>query len=156
MILHRRAGDRSFTSGNRLALQVAVATLARLAVNIGHRMVYPFRPAIARGLNISLPTAGVPMTARAAVGLAAPFFGPASDRCGRRRMMVAGLAIFVVVFRRHPVVALGFVLLGLSKAIFDPSLHAYPADRAPHRRRGRAVAFTELAGGAQSWWACRH
>lgn len=139
--------------GDRLALQVAVATLARLTINIGHRMVYPFLPAIARGLNISLQTAGVLMTARAAVGLVAPFFGPASDRWGRRRLMVAGLAIFVggaafvVVFPRYPAVALGFVLLGLSKVIFDPSLHAYLADRVPYRRRGRAIAFTELSWG---------
>jgi predicted MFS family arabinose efflux permease len=117
----------SAKSGNRLALQVAVATLARLTINIGHRMVYPFLPAIARGLNISLQTAGVLMTARAAVGLVA--------------------AAFVVVLPRYPVVAVGFVLLGLSKVIFDPSLHAYLADRVPYRRRGRAIAFTELAWG---------
>ncbi len=139
--------------GDRLALQLAAATLARLTINIGHRMLYPFLPAIARGLNISLQTAGVLMTARAAVGLVAPFFGPASDRWGRRRMMVAGLATFlggaafVVVFPRYPVVAFGFVLLGLSKVIFDPSLHAYLADRVPYHRRGRAIAFSELSWG---------
>ena len=73
----------------RLAVQVTAATLVRLVANIGHRMVYPFLPAIARGLGVSISSAGLLVTARSAVGLASPLFGPLSDRFGRRTMMAS-------------------------------------------------------------------
>lgn len=138
---------------NRLKAQVAAATAARLVLNVGHRMVYPFLPAIARGLNISMHTASLLVSARSAVGLLGPLAGPYSDAVGRRRMMAAGLlalacgAALTAVLAHYPVVLVGFVLLGLAKVVFDPSILAYLGDRVPYRRRGRVVAITELAWG---------
>ncbi|MDH7487800.1 MAG: MFS transporter, partial [Anaerolineae bacterium] len=135
----------------RLAAQVMVATLVRWVINVGHRMAYPFLPAIARGLGVSLASAGLLMTARSAVGLASPLFGPLSDRFGRRRMMAAGLlllsggSILIALIPRYPAAVVGFLLLGLAKIVFDPSLQAYLGDRVPYHRRGLVIAVTELS-----------
>ena len=135
----------------RLAVQVTAATLVRLVNNIGHRMVYPFLPAIARGLGVSISSAGLLVTARSAVGLASPLFGPLSDRFGRRRMMASGLlalvggAAVIALVPRYLAAFVGFLLLGLAKVVFDPSLQAFLGDRVPYHRRGFFVAITELS-----------
>jgi predicted MFS family arabinose efflux permease len=134
-----------------LVKQVAAITAIRLVVSAGHRMAYPFLPAIARGLGVSIPAASLMMTARSAVGLASPLFGPLSDRVGRRRTMAGALlsmvggATLVALVPRYPVAFVGFLLMGLAKVIFDPSLQAYLGDRVPYRRRGLYIAFTELS-----------
>jgi MFS family permease len=45
---------------------------------------------------VDLSTAGLLVTGRATGGLVSPFFGPLSDRYGRKRMIVIGLLIFAV------------------------------------------------------------
>jgi DHA1 family inner membrane transport protein len=139
------------TSDRGLSGQVALATLARLVLNIAHRMVYPFLPAIARGLGVSMSSASTLVTVRSATGLASPLFGPLSDRLGRRRMMALGLlcltcgAVAVALVPAYAAVMVGFVFLGLSKTIFDPSLQAWVGDSVPYERRGTVMAITELA-----------
>jgi len=126
-------------------------TLIRWVVNVMYRMVYPFLPAIARGLGVSVSSAGLLVTARSAVGLASPLFGPLSDRWGRRRMMAAGLlalawgGVIIALVPSFPAAFVGFLLLGLAKVIFDPNLQAYLGDRVPYHRRGLVIAVTELA-----------
>ena len=41
--------------------------------------------------------------------------------------------------------AIALVLFGLSKVIYDPTIHAYVGDTVPYSRRGRAVGFVELS-----------
>lgn len=145
------------TAARTLNAQVGVATTARLVINIGHRIAYPFLPAIARGLGVPLQSAGILITLLLATGLLSPLLGPLSDRLGRRRLVVAGMVIvaagatLIGTARAGalPVVAAGFIFLGLGKVTFDPSLRAYLGDRIPYQRRGRALAITELswAGG---------
>ncbi len=141
----------------RAALRVPVvaAGLARLVINIGHRMIYPFLPVVARGLDIPLASAGLLVTLLVATGMLSPVFGPLSDRFGRRRGMVVGMllvaagAASVALVPRFPTVSIGFALLGLGKAAFDPSLRAFVGDSVPYQGRGRVLALTELswAGG---------
>lgn len=134
-----------------LVKQVGTITLIRLVVSVVQRMAYPFLPAIARGLGVSIPAASLIMTARSTVGLASPLFGPVSDRLGRRRMMAAALltmvcgASLVALVPRYWAAFVGFLLMGLTKVTFDPSLQAYLGDRVPYRRRGLFIAFTELS-----------
>ena len=137
---------------SRLVAQVTVATTARLIMNISQRMVYPFLPVIARGLNISMQTAGQLLAIRFAVGVLSPLFGPLSDRFGRRQMMAGALialtgGALLVLVPGYPAIVAGFVLLGLAKAVFDPSLLAYLGDRIPYHRLGRLIAIVELAWG---------
>jgi len=130
---------------------VAAAILARFALNVSYRMAYPFLPRFAAGLGVSLDQAQLLMAARSATGFASPLFGPLSDRYGRRTSMLIGLAAFVLGMALCALVPayasffFGFVLIGLGKILFDPSLQAYLGDRVPYRRRGRVIAATELA-----------
>jgi predicted MFS family arabinose efflux permease len=134
-----------------LTRRVVVAVLARLVINIGHRIAYPFLPVIARGLGIPMGSAGILITLLLATGMLSPIFGPMSDRFGRRRGMVLGMllvaagAACVALIPRFPAVSIGFALMGLGKVAFDPSLRAYLGDSLPYDRRGRVLAITELS-----------
>jgi len=130
---------------------LAVAFFARTNLNIAIRMAYPFLPIISRGLGVSLATATLLVTARSALGLMGPLFGPLSDRYGRRSMMLAGLTCLMVgglLCFAFPVFVLflsGFMLMGFGKIIFDPAMQAYLSDRVAYAQRGRVLGITELA-----------
>jgi predicted MFS family arabinose efflux permease len=127
-----------------------------LVLNAAHRFVYPFLPTIARGLGISLETAGALVSTRWGAGLATPAVVRAVDR-GRRpeRLIPLGLALFVIGAGVTALTGVavgafvGFALMGLAKSTYDISIQAYVADRVPYTRRARALGVLELtwAGG---------
>ena len=138
--------------------QLAIIFAARTTVNTAHRIIYPFLPALARGLGISLATASGLVTARLVAGLVAPLIGPWTDRYPRKRAMEIALATFIVAGLLLVSAAPGyggltaaiaaFVLYGLAKVIYDPAVHAYLGDTVPYDRRGRAVGTIELSWSA--------
>jgi predicted MFS family arabinose efflux permease len=134
-----------------LRTQIVAFTLARLVLNTGHRMVYPFLPAIARGVGVPLETAALAVTARAALGVIGPLFGSLADTRGRRIASLVGLGLFamgmalVAVWPTYPALVAGLLLASAAKLIFDPAMQAYVGDRVPYARRGRALAVTELS-----------
>ena len=136
--------------------QMALIFAARTVLNTAHRIVYPFLPALARGLGISLPAATGLVTARFFAGLAAPFLGPWIDRVPRRRTMELAIALSVLaavllagvgglLAGSAVVVAAAFALFGLSKVLYDPAVHAYVGDTVPYRQRGRAIGIVEFS-----------
>ena len=141
------------TTGNpRLARSLGLLTAGRVVLNAAHRFVYPFLPAIARGLGISLESAGVLVSARWIAGLATPGVVHVADR-GRhpRRLVLVGLAIFIV---GAVVTALagvfigaiaGFAAMGLGKSTYDSASQAYLSERVPYARRARVLGVFELA-----------
>lgn len=129
--------------------------LARTALNLQFRIVYPFLPAIGRGLGVSLETASLLLTVRSAVSVASPFFGVLADRLGRRTLMLAALATLalaalVMALGGGPgplgfrLALLAFALFGFSKSGFDPAMQAYVGDAVPYARRGRVMGLLEL------------
>jgi predicted MFS family arabinose efflux permease len=127
-------------------------TSTRLVISTGYRFVYPFLPAIARGLGVSLQQAGLLVSARSLAATATPLVTATVGRGERRRrLIVAGLGLFTVgsaVTAATGVYAgalVGFVMVGLSKPTFDVAAQAYLADRTPYRRRARTLAVLELA-----------
>lgn len=137
-----------------LNAQLALIFVSRTVLNTAHRIVYPFLPAIARGLGVSVATAGSLVTARFMAGLIAPFLGPLADRQPRRRIMQVGLVIFALagvlmaVSRSLGLAVMAFALFGLSKVLYDPAVHAYLGDAVPYDRRAWAVGTVELAWSA--------
>ncbi len=135
---------------------IAFLTGSRLAVNTAHRFVFPFLPAIARGLGISLERAGLLLSARSLAFVATPMVVATVGRGERRvRLVVFGLSLMAVgaaITAATGVVAgalIGFILLGVGKPSFDAAAQAYVADRTPYHRRARYLSILELtwAGG---------
>ena len=131
--------------------QLPIIFAVRTTVNTALRIIYPFLPSIARGLGVSLAVASQIVTLRMVAGLAAPLLGLLADRYSRRRVMEAGLALFVLAgllmagLGTLPAAAIAFTLYGLAKALYDPAVHAYVGDRVPYHERGRAVGIMELS-----------
>jgi predicted MFS family arabinose efflux permease len=133
--------------------------VSRTVLTTAHRIIYPFLPSIARGLGISLTAASGLVTVRMLAGLAAPFFGPMTDRRGRRPTMELALGLFVLAGlllvgtgllpTGGLAVAVGaFLLYGLAKVLYDPTVHAFLGDTVPYRERGRAIGLIELSWSA--------
>ncbi len=135
---------------SRLRVQLIAAAFARLVINTAHRMVYPFLPAISRGLNVPPESVAALLSIRAALGMTSPAFGPIPDRLGRRNAMFIGLAVFsgglllVGFFPSYPTLFAAIVGITVSKFVFDPALQAYLGDRTSYSQRGLVIAFTEL------------
>lgn len=135
---------------------VGVLTAGRLLIATASRFVYPFLPAIARGLGVSLSQAGLLVSARWLAGLSAPVVVTVVGRGRRRRRLAAfGLALFALGAALTAATNLwvgalvGFVLLGVAKPAYDVAAQAYVADRSDYRRRARYMSIIELtwAGG---------
>lgn len=132
-------------------MKVSLLAAARLVINTSARFVYPFLPAISRGLGISLGQAGLLVAARWTAGLATPAVVAAAGRSERRRgLLLAGLALFAVGAAVTAATDLfigalvGFVLLGVAKPVYDVAAQAYVSDQVPYRRRARLLAALEL------------
>ncbi len=135
---------------------LAVLTAIRLVVNTMERFVYPFLPAIARGLGIPLDRAGLLLGVRSGSSLAMPFIVATVGRGGRRRrQMTFALALTAIgaLIAVGPwgfgVVLIGWALIGMGKPTFDVGAQAYLSDRTPYSARARVLGVLELtfAGG---------
>jgi predicted MFS family arabinose efflux permease len=128
-----------------------VATfIARTAANGGLRVVYPFLPAIARGLEVSTAAVGTLVAIRNLGGLTTPLVARASERHGRRSTMVAAVAAVAggcalsAAGASLVVVGAGIVVVGVAKPAFDIAMQAWFGDRVPYAERGRVFGITEL------------
>ena len=133
-----------------------VVFFSRLVLNLAVRVTYPFLPAIARGLDISFQQAGLLVAARHCVGLTGALWGVVSERQGYLWGMLIGLAAlllgsFTVSLSRGFTFALvGFVLIGISKPVYDPSVQAFVSARIPYAKRAKALGILETSW-AGSW-----
>jgi len=125
-------------------------------LNLAVRVTYPFLPAIARGLNVSFQQAGLLVAARHCVGLTGALWGVVSERKGYGWGMMIGLATLflgslTVSFSGSFTLALvGFVLIGISKPVYDPSVQAFVSARIPYSKRAKALGILE-ASWSGSW-----
>lgn len=126
-------------------------SITRLFLNTGHRMIYPFLPTIARGLDVSLGAVALTVTARSALALFSPVFGLLADLRGRKTAMLAGMSCFaagmllVALWPSYPALFAGLLIAMIGKLLFDPSMQAFLGDRIHYTRRGLAVAITEMS-----------
>jgi predicted MFS family arabinose efflux permease len=123
----------------------------RLVMNTAFRFVYPFLPAIARGLGVPLEAAGLLVSARWVAGLATPGIQRIAGRGeARRRLIVTGCLLFIAgagvtaLTGVYVGAIFGFALIGLAKPSYDIASQAYIADRVPYERRARYLAVFEL------------
>ncbi len=135
---------------------ILAITFFRLVLNTAKRFVYPFAPALSRGLGVSLGA----VTALIAVNQVTTLFGliagPLSDRWGYRTMMAAGMALLgmgmlaAALFPLYAVVLVALFLAGLGKSILDPAMQAWAGSRVPYARRGLVIGILETSWAAST------
>jgi predicted MFS family arabinose efflux permease len=123
-------------------------------------IMVPILPEIAESLGVNAFWRGMLLTAYAvSLGVSALVTGPASDRIGRRRMLLYGTALMTVTLVLHTVAA-NYVLLlsmrllaGIGGGMLSGGSVAYVGDYFPYEERGWAngwvmsgQAFGQVAG----------
>jgi predicted MFS family arabinose efflux permease len=143
--------ERSRLGSGSLWGRLLILTYGRLLINTAVRIPYPFLPAIARGLGVPLADVSRLVALRSSVGLTGPLLSPLSERFGRRFSLLLGMLLLMLgglVLGLRPgfwPLAFMFVMVGLAKVIYDPSMLAYLGDVIPYRQRGKAISVTELS-----------
>ena len=145
------ADTGSGKNSSRFAARLGAAIFCRLLLNTARRFVYPFAPALGRGLGVPLTSITSLIALNQFTGIFSPLFGPLGDRGGYRLMMLIGmglLALGMLVGGMVPVYGMllaALFLAGLGKTIFDPAVQAYIGERVPYRRRAMAIGLVETA-----------
>ena len=143
--------DKTATPVTQLTLIIVVTALCRLVLNTARRFVYPFAPALSRGLGVPLTAITSLIAVNQATSILGLFFGPVADRLGYRLMMQAGMTLLVVgmfaggFLPFYGVILVALFLAGLGKSMFDPALQAFVGERVPFHRRGMVIGFLEFS-----------
>ncbi len=134
-----------------MVFNIGVAGLCRFILNTSRRFVYPFAPALSRGMGVPLTAITSLIALNWATGIIAIFAGPLTDRLGYRFMMITGMVLLAVgmlvsgFFPLYAVVLVALFLAALGKAVFDPAVQAYISEQVPYKRRGLAIGFLEYS-----------
>ncbi|WP_299983131.1 MFS transporter [Desulfobacula sp.] len=130
---------------------ITVTTFSKFLFNITRRLIYPFAPEFARGLNVELSA----ITSVIAINQATSLFGPVgasfADKYGYRILMLLSLGVLTIgtfavgLIPVYSVLVICLFLAGLAKSIFDPSLQAFISNFVPFEKRGQIIGITELA-----------
>ncbi len=109
---------------------VTTATFSKLLLNTSRRFIYPFAPAIARGLGIPLTSVTNLIAINQITSVLGPFFAPFGDRYGYKIMLLIALSCLTVgmfaagFMPLYSVLLVSLFLAGLAKNIYDPALQA--------------------------------
>lgn len=112
-------------------------------------MVYPFAPALARGLGVASIYPLISL--RNFSGFLSPLFSPLSERYGRKPLLIGSVVLFsvgsmlVVVWPTYWMLGVAMVITAVIKVVYDPAMQAHVGDSVPYQQRGKAIAMTELS-----------
>ncbi|MCP4422014.1 MAG: MFS transporter, partial [Chloroflexi bacterium] len=129
-----------------LSWQLVLMALARLFLNSGLRMVYPFAPAFARQLHVPVTAVYRLVTYRNLAGFLSPLFGPLSEKFGRKATMIGGVICFSVgcllvwLWPNYWLLGAALIIISVAKVIYDPAMQAYVGEKVPYKQRGKAFA----------------
>ncbi|PIE67653.1 MAG: MFS transporter [Deltaproteobacteria bacterium] len=139
-----------------IARAIAGAVFSRLVLNTARRFVYPFAPALSRGLGVSLSAFTALIAINQITGLLGILIGPLADRIGYRKMMIIGMLVTglgmlaVVAVPVYAVVLIALFGVGLGKSFFDPAIQAWVGSHVAYHRRGLVVGIVEMAWAAST------
>jgi len=115
------------------------------------QLVAPLLPLIASDLAVTPGHAGIIVTTYSLAAAAfALFVGPVSDRVGRKKVLVSGLAIFSLAsfFTYHVSTFSALVILravtGLAAGTLSTSALSFAGDYYPYQERGRAMGILSM------------
>lgn len=123
--------------------------VARTAANAGLRMVYPFLPALARGLGVTPGQLSGVIALRNMGGFSTPFVARVAEKHGRRTIMLVAMAAVIagclaIATGSFYLAAAGIIVVGFAKYAYDISMQSWFGDRVPYKERGRVFGITEL------------
>ncbi len=130
---------------------ITVTTLSKLLLNTSRRLIYPFAPEIARGLDVSHSAVTSVIAVNQATGILGPVCASFADRYGYRLFMLAALAMLTIagfilgMIPIYSVFIISAFLTGFAKSIFDTSLQAYIGNVVRFENRGKIIGITELS-----------
>ena len=143
---------RSVARPARRQLWVLFATL--LLIMVGFGIVMPILPFFARQFGASSIQMGLLVTMWAlAQFVAAPFWGLAADRVGRKPVLVMGLTGYGVSFvgmaiaQSYPMLLAARILGGLLASSVLPAAQAIAADTTPPEERGAVMGMMGAGSG---------
>jgi predicted MFS family arabinose efflux permease len=131
--------------------QLALVTIARLAMTIAFRIIYPLQPFLAGNLHVDLSTISILVTVQLLTSLFSPLGGTLADTRGERTTMSAGLALFCIgalfcaLSTGFAGFLAGYALIGLSMTLYQPAATAYLSARTSYARRGWALGIFETS-----------
>ena len=131
--------------------QLVALTFVRLVLNTGVRIIYPFLPVFARGLQVSESAIVQLIAIRNVTGLLGAGFSISSERYGRRSAILGAAALMsigagcVALLPTYWGFGITLTLFGLAKVVYDPAVYAYVGDMVAYEQRGRSSAIIELA-----------
>lgn len=134
-----------------LVRQIVAVTFFRLLLNTGRRFIYPFAPALSRGLDVPLAAITSIIATSQMTSLLGLFTGPLAERIGYRFMMRTGLALLAVgmllcgLFPTYWPVFVGLVVASFGKTVFDPAIQAFIGHNVPFTHRARVIGAVETA-----------
>jgi predicted MFS family arabinose efflux permease len=134
-----------------LVRQIIAVMFFRLLLNTGRRFIYPFAPALSRGLDVPLAAITSIIATSQMTSLLGLFSGPMADRIGYRFMMRTGLGLLAGgmllcgLLPTYWPVFIGLVVASLGKTVFDPAIQAFIGRNVPYARRGRVIGAVETA-----------
>lgn len=140
------AAEATLTNG-----QLALVTIARLALTTAFRIIYPLLPFLAQQLDADLRTVSLLITVQLAATLASPLGGLLADTRGERATMAGGMALFCAgslvcaLASGFAGFLLGYALVGLAMAMFLPAAQSYLSHRTPYSRRAFALGVFETS-----------
>jgi len=138
-------------NNSRLFWKVGTAMLCRVLLNTARRFVYPFAPALSRGLEVPLTSVTSLIAVNQMTSLLSPLFGPLGDRIGYRIMLLAGMGLLAGgmlaggFFPFYGMMLVALIMAGLGKSVFDPAIQAYVGKRVPYHRRGLVIGIMETS-----------
>ncbi len=130
---------------------MATATGGKCLVNTAKRMMYPFAPAIARGLGVNLGSVTSIIAMNQAASIVAPAIVVLGDRIGYRLLLLIAFMLFSIgMFAAgflpiYSIVMISFLLVGFSKSIIDPVFQAMAGSMVPFEKRGLVIGIMEVA-----------
>ncbi|GAA2786213.1 MFS transporter [Saccharopolyspora taberi] len=125
---------------------MAIGVSSAFLIGLDSMVVAPLIPAIAEDADAPARLGGLLVSVYALFfAVSAPLFGALSDRLGRRRILTAGLVLFVVgnaltgLGMNFPFLLACRALSGLGAAMIMPSVYAMISDTHPFEQRGKAI-----------------
>ncbi|ENQ3106317.1 MFS transporter [Bacillus cereus] len=135
-------------SDNGMRPMLILLAIVAFFIGMDSLVVSPLIPDIAKATATPMERGGWLITSYALFyGLTAPFFGPISDKFGRKQMIVTGMIIFSIgtfctgLSENFNTILVFRALTGLSGAMVMPSIFALIGDKIPYNMRGSAMGM---------------